>query len=202
MRKANGLPTIAANVTSRDLGDEFVVLNTTTQEAHALQGQVAVVWRSVCEDTNPRLPEEQVKDAVQALLDLGLLIPPAGMSRRSMFKTGGAIAAVGIITIGLPEVAAASSNGPQSISVSSNPAQAGTVITLSGVLFGGLSSTLTATFNGSPLALTGVQHPATNSGGTIQGSPTFIVPSLPKGFYNLVVTDSAGNMATLSFHVN
>jgi hypothetical protein len=106
------LPEPAKGVTSRELDDEFVVLSAVTNQVHALNGPVAAVWRSALDGSWPTLPDEEVTEAVQALLDLDLLAPPTGMSRRSVLKAGGAVAiASGIVSIGLPLAAAAASPG-------------------------------------------------------------------------------------------
>ena len=70
---------VAEGVVSRDFGDEYVVLNTVTNQAHALQGNVATVWRSLCEGTSPGLPDEQVDEALQAIVAMGLAVAPTGM---------------------------------------------------------------------------------------------------------------------------
>jgi hypothetical protein len=106
------LPALASGVTWRALDDEFVVLNPVTDQAHALQGPVALVWRSACDGSWPDLPDEQVNEAVEALVALDLLVPPSGMSRRAMLRGSAIVATTGIISIGLPEVAAFASTGP------------------------------------------------------------------------------------------
>ncbi len=85
------------------------MLSTARDEAHSLSGPSAVVWRSVCDGTRPALPDEEVNTAVEALLDLGLLARPVGLSRRRVLQGGVVVTAVGISTIALPTVAAAAS---------------------------------------------------------------------------------------------
>jgi hypothetical protein len=108
-RKWERLPAPAEGVVSRELGEEFVVLSTARNEAHSLSGPSAVVWRSVRDGTRPALPDEDVNTAVEALLDLGLLARPVGLSRRRVLQGGVVVTAVGISTIALPSVAAAAS---------------------------------------------------------------------------------------------
>jgi len=109
-RGARKLPDVAKGVVSRDLGDEYVVLNIATNEAHALNGAVATVWRSVCDHSWPDLPDEQVDEAVDALAALGLLALRLGMTRRDMLvRSGALVAAAGIASIVLPEAAYAAS---------------------------------------------------------------------------------------------
>jgi hypothetical protein len=108
-RKWERLPAPSEGVVSRQLGEEFVVLSTARNEAHSLSGPSAVVWRSVCDGTRPALPDEEVNTAVEALLDLGLLARPVGLSRRRVLQGGVVVTAVGISTIALPTVAAAAS---------------------------------------------------------------------------------------------
>jgi hypothetical protein len=200
-RKTRKLPESADGVVSRDLGGEYVVLNTATEEAHALQGPAAVVWRSVCDGTSPELPDEQVEEAVQALETLGLLLPPAGMTRRSMLKTGGVIAAtgIGIVTIGLPEVAAASSQGTQAITLAPTSGIVGSTVLVSGTKFAANSTALTATFNATAITFT---NSGTDATGTINTGASFTVPTLPHGTYAFIVTDDKGNTATATFTID
>lgn len=105
------LPKPANGIVSRDLdGGEFVVLNTDTNEAHALQGGIGVVWRAACDGTWPELSTEQIDEAIEALTSLGLLAAPNGMTRRVLLQGAGAAAVgVGIMTIGIPAASAAGS---------------------------------------------------------------------------------------------
>ena len=108
-RKWERLPAPTEGVVSRQLGEEFVVLSTARDEAHSLSGPSAVVWRSVRDGTRPALPDQEIDTAVEALLDLGLLARPVGLSRRRVLQGGVVVTAVGISTIALPTVAAAAS---------------------------------------------------------------------------------------------
>ena len=86
MRK---LPRRATELVSSEFDGEFLVLDTRTENAHALSGRVAVVWRAVELGTWPDLPDNQVDEIVDELADLGLLTAD-GVSRRTLLKVGAA----------------------------------------------------------------------------------------------------------------
>ncbi|WP_338182170.1 hypothetical protein [Jatrophihabitans sp.] len=98
---------------SRTLGEEFVVLDERSGQAHALSGLAARVWAATDPESAVAWPEDAaVDDAVEQLLELGLLelVAARGISRRRLLRDGGAIAAVvGIASIALPTAAAAAS---------------------------------------------------------------------------------------------
>jgi hypothetical protein len=61
------------------------------------------------------------------------------------------------------------------------------------------SSTLTATFNGSPVTLT---TGTTASNGQISSGCAFTVPTIATGTYLVIVTDGGGRKAAVQFTVN
>jgi hypothetical protein len=73
-----------------------------------------------------------------------------------------------------------------------------TTVTLSGTGWAH-SSTLTATFNGSPVTLT---NGTTASNGHITGACTFTVPNLTVGIYMVVIQDGGGNVGAANFTIN
>jgi hypothetical protein len=126
-------PTVCSPaVVSTELDSEFVVVNTETKEAHALEGDVAIAWRAVQAGTQPDLPREQTDEIIDALIERGLLLVEEGYSRRSLLKAGAAaFALAGITSIALPAGALAAAS--HTITVN------GTMITL----LGGQTTTFT-----------------------------------------------------------
>ena len=132
------LPSCSPNVTSSELDGEFVVINPQTEQAHALNGDVAIVWRAALDGAWPDLPAERVEEIVDGLTTTGLLVAD-GYTRRTVLRAGAAgsaLAIAGMTTMALPSVAAAASKviiitnqGGGSISI---PAGATTTYTLVG----------------------------------------------------------------------
>src|SRR3954467_10237494 len=101
------LPARAEGLIEREYDGEFVVLNESTQQAHALSGLAADVWRATDGGPMPQASSDDVDTAVAELVELGLLVEPIGFSRRAPPQRAGTVAAAaGVISIGLPEVAA------------------------------------------------------------------------------------------------
>src|SRR3954454_24409895 len=101
-RKATGLIT-------RDLGNEIVVLDTATDQAHSLSGVTASVWRALDAGRFPSVTEAEIATALAELETAGLVELP-GMSRRALLRRAGTVAIAGsVITIAMPEVMAAAS---------------------------------------------------------------------------------------------
>ena len=106
------LPGRATDVYAQSVGDEIVVVNSATQQAHALSGLVADVWRA-SETGAWRGPvTEELHEAVDRLIKRQLLISPRGLSRRRILQGVGAATVVGgLASIGLPALDAAASPG-------------------------------------------------------------------------------------------
>lgn len=107
-----------SDVVTRVEGDETLVLDTTSNAAHCLSGDMATVWNAtdgslaqVASGTG--LTIEAVAAAVAGLDELGLVVVPAGLSRRTLVTRGAALtgAAVAVSTISLPTAAMAASTG-------------------------------------------------------------------------------------------
>ncbi len=136
---------------------------------------------------------------------MDLVIAPAVMTRRSALKAGGLAAAAGIVTIALPEAAAASSNGMPFITLTPNSGADGIVVTIAGGNFSS-NSTLSATFDGSPITLTPTA-PVSGPVGDVPTSPapTFTVPAgATVGVHTVVVSDAiggAGHTASATYTV-
>lgn len=106
------LPACSDAVVSTEVDGDFVVVDTETHEAHALEGDVATVWRAVQTGTVPDLPRERTQEILDALAARGLLAPEEdGLSRRSVLKAGAAaFALTGLTSIALPAGALAATS--------------------------------------------------------------------------------------------
>jgi hypothetical protein len=114
-----GMPKRSPNLESRKFDDEFVVLDTETNQAHALEGSAALVWQAIEDGSQPNLPEAEVEEVVSRLVELGL-VSTEGLSRRTLLKVGaaGGFALAGITSLALPAAAMAVSNSVMHITTS------------------------------------------------------------------------------------
>lgn len=190
------LPDRAESLLSREIGDEYVVINTGDQTAHALDGETAIVWRASGDGTWPDLSDERVAEIVDALTALGLFVPATGLTRRSMIKRTAIVGAgIGIASIILPEASAAASASP-SVSVNPGTGPIGTSVTLTGSNFHANKS-ITVKFNGTTVGSAALTDPS----GNIPAGYTFTVPSGngPSSYTVLVTVD--GVSASTTFQV-
>ncbi len=113
MNSSRPTPTRAQGVSSRAVGEGFVVIEPVSQTAHSLEGLPAAVWRSLEDGTTPAASADEVDEVLAQLTELGLLkVPTTAFSRRSVLKKSGiAVAGAGIATIALPPSIAAASPG-------------------------------------------------------------------------------------------
>jgi hypothetical protein len=159
-----------------EVGQELVLVDERSQQAHSLTGVAAQVFRAVEARTAVDLDDEQVAAAVAELETRGL-VHRAGISRRSVLSGAGKIAVAGtIITIALPEVQAAASSGPNLATASltydnTKSAKVNEAVTLVGSAGAvtGTSMTITAVDD------KGNKLPVTNVVATGTGSWTFKV---------------------------
>ena len=101
------LPARAHGLVSRDMGDECVVVDEATQQAHALSGLAAAIWRATDGGPYPEVDQGEIDGAVDRMVEIGLLQAPSSLSRRQVLARTGKVAALtAITTIALPEVAA------------------------------------------------------------------------------------------------
>jgi hypothetical protein len=191
----------APNLLAQEVGDEIVVVDSTTQQAHALSGLVADLWRASAtgEWTGAVTPE--VEAAYAELASNGIFLAERGMSRRRMLQGVGAAAAIGgLATIALPAADAAASGitGSPLISLSPVSGPRGTVVTVAGSNFYPSGTISTVTIGGVTVT------PSTttiSSTGTI--SFTFVVPvGAATGGDTVAVTDNHSNTATATFTVS
>src|SRR4051812_13254555 len=94
------LPARAAGVHSREIDGQIIVVDGSTQHAYALSGMAADIWRATASGywVDPR-PDE-FDAALEQLISTGLLVQASGLTRRSMLKRTGIVAAgAGIATI-------------------------------------------------------------------------------------------------------
>lgn len=111
MTLRSALPRKTAGLHVSELDGEFVVVDDATQQAHALSGLAADLWRGIDAGTWPDATDEDLDAAVAELAALGL-IEPTGLSRRMLLQRAGTVAIAGtVITIGLPTAQAAASHG-------------------------------------------------------------------------------------------
>ena len=106
------LPARSAGVLEQTVGDEVVVIAPADGMAYSLSGLHARVWAATADDRRSSAPQDAdggLADAVTDLTSLGLLVAPSGVSRRTALRTGGFIAAGGVLALALPAVDAAAS---------------------------------------------------------------------------------------------
>jgi hypothetical protein len=194
------LPGRATDAWSREVGDDVVIVDSATERAHALSGLAAEVWRAseTGEWTGPI--SANFHEAVDQLIDAGLLLPQSGMSRRTMLKRTGTVAAgVGIASIALP-MANAAASVTASITLTPGTGPRGTVVTLSGSGFPA-STLITVTFNGVTIATT-PSTVTTTAGGAIPAGVTFVVPDAATlGATNTVSVVAGAASASATFTV-
>lgn len=99
-------PLPVGGVVSRAIGDEFVLLHPETNVASSLDGISAGVWRAVNGGPDLDLADDLIDAAIADLTGQGYLQSSGGVSRRSLIRGGTVIAATGIATMMLPEMAA------------------------------------------------------------------------------------------------
>ena len=111
-RKGRALPSRARGLLVEEVGDEVVVVNPETKEAHALSGLVARVWAASAVGVwTGKAESSEVDEAVDQLVASGLLVPAQPFSRRVMLQRTGTVATLGgLVTIGLPATADAASD--------------------------------------------------------------------------------------------
>src|SRR4051794_32648619 len=85
------LPPRADNLDVRDVGDDVVVLNLDTQEAHCLSGVAAEVFRAAGSRRSIRASRQDVEAAVGGLIQARLMTPPEGFTRRAMLQRAGMV---------------------------------------------------------------------------------------------------------------
>src|SRR5580693_2385108 len=71
--RSRRLPERNPATVSRKFDDDYVVLSTTTNQAHALDGDVALLWAAAGDRTWPDLPDERIDEIVGELIESGLL---------------------------------------------------------------------------------------------------------------------------------
>jgi hypothetical protein len=96
---------IAPGVIVENIGDDVVVMVPGSTEVIKLSGEVAHTIRSIQAGETSVLPSETVSE----LVDRGIVVSQAGMSRRGLIKAGAIGAGAGIAVMAMPGAAAASS---------------------------------------------------------------------------------------------
>jgi hypothetical protein len=202
MPSGYALPPRAAELCSQVVGDEIVVLNRATQQAHALAGLVAAVWHATETGTWTGHVDANFHAALAELIDAGLLVEPAGIARRSMLARGGLVAVgVGIASVGLPMVDAAASfnTGTPTIALSPTSGPRGTLVTVTGSNFATVAGSVIQTVTIGALTVTPSNTTITATG---TFSFTFTVPAgAPLGLNTVSVTDNHNNTGTAGYQV-
>jgi hypothetical protein len=191
------LPSQAAGTISREVGEEYVVLTLATGQAHALDGDVAVVWRAAGEGTWPDLAPELVEGITAELVDRGLF-EGSGLDRRTVLRTAATvIAAAGITSIALPPASAAASPAPTSdIAPVSGPI--GQTVAVSGSAFPA-NSFITLSYDDVGQTLSGPIN--TDANGSIPSGVSFIVPFSTVDAHSVIVTVGGRSAAQLTYTV-
>lgn len=196
MSSGFALPPRAPELCAQQVGDEIVVLDRRSQQAHALTGTVAAIWHATGAGTWTGPVDDDFSAALEQLIDTGLLLEPAGISRRSMLARGGIVAAgVGIASIGLPMVDAAASG--QAITATPTSGPSGTVVSVSGTSFPA-GQLVTVTFDGITMTTTPAA-PTTNGSGAFS-NVQFTVPSATLGTHTIAAV-VGGQSASTTFTV-
>jgi hypothetical protein len=97
--------TISPGVITEHIGDDFVVMLPGSPDVLRLSGDAASAVRAIQAGGVPVLSEASVSD----LVERGVLVSQAGVSRRGLIKAGAIGAGAGIAVLAMPGVAAASS---------------------------------------------------------------------------------------------
>ena len=101
----------------REIGDEILVVDTATQQAHTLHGAMAKAFRAVQESTLPSVADQTVLEGASELVRLGLVERRSDLSRRQVLQGATTVAVAGtVMSIHLPAAAAANSTQPVPIS--------------------------------------------------------------------------------------
>lgn len=96
------------DISVEKVGDQWLVVSHRDNTAHHLGGPAATVMGCVTE--GQAIPPEH-DDTVSVLVELGILEPATGWSRRQVLTSAASAATVGIISVTLPTAALASSVG-------------------------------------------------------------------------------------------
>ena len=96
------------DISFEKVGDQWLVVSHRDNTAHHLGGPAATVMGCVTE--GQAIPPEH-DDTVSVLVELGILEPATGWSRRQVLTSAASAATVGIISVTLPTAALASSGG-------------------------------------------------------------------------------------------
>src|SRR5262249_18621890 len=93
-----------------EVGDEVVVVRSSTQQAFALAGLTAEIWRAAEHGEWTGATPDEFYVVLDHLIDAGLIVDNPGISRRAVMARSGAVAALaGPAVTGLPEAAEAAS---------------------------------------------------------------------------------------------
>lgn len=112
------IPVRPASLLHSTLGDEVVVYNPETSEAHTLKGEIAAVWlavepgRGIADIAEAAgLGTEEVTGHVEKLIEVRLLDDARGPSRRTFVRGGAVVGGALIASALLPAAAAHASSG-------------------------------------------------------------------------------------------
>ena len=100
---------LGPGISAEKIRDQWVVMSQGDNTAHHLSGPAATVIDCVLSD---RPVPQDVAETVANLIDLGILEPAPGWSRRQVITTAAAAATIGVTSVALPTAALASSSSP------------------------------------------------------------------------------------------
>jgi hypothetical protein len=179
------VPRKATGLLVRDLGEEILVVDPSTDAAHSLAGLTADVWRYLDAGRLPQAPQAELDAALAELRTAGLLEANGGMSRRALLQRAGTVAVAGsVITIAMPEVIAAASTIPPAVATCSldpdTTVKPSTAFTLNASVIADDGSIPVGTFRVTdPDGISGANGASTPADGAGTATFTFTSPATP-----------------------
>jgi hypothetical protein len=117
VKDRRALRQVRAEIVSRRVGEEVVLLDPRTNQTHLLRGGLAQTWECLRNGSAPALPPAVATAAEAALDELDLLTPRPGVDRRTVLAVAGlaAVALPAVESVLAPSALAAGSVGPVTV---------------------------------------------------------------------------------------